>query len=664
MRHARALWLPAAFGAALLLGGCNGAHSTGTSLLPRTAPPNLLGGGFGFQYGADFVRQSRLVKPASFPSLGIDVIVKLQNPNGLLQYAAAVRDPKSAFYRRYLTPEQIADRFFATSADYAAAMKYLERFGLRVSGWKQRYMLHVVGTQQQLEQAFSTKFGVYQHAGETFFAPMTAPSVPKDVPIVGSENIVYRWKLYQPSMKKAQSNGLLSGYSPQQIQEAFDYIGAYNSGFTGNGATVGIIGTGPVSLQSSTHLGDLVAMRAIYHTIGTNTINLVPVSGTVGGQTWAPPPAVTATTSQCSDFPPVGGSNPDLPPSVSPTSTCNPEDGEAQIDTEQIGVLAPGATIDFYLGYTPNLVINGKPQGYSAQGLLVWQDEVQQAINDNIVDVLSISFGSDEQAAQMDNIIAMEQPAFAALEMEGVSVFASSGDNGAYACQDGLAPPQYENDLCVSYPATDQNVTAVGGVTTPLNSAGQLVGPMTAWGETTSGGLGGTGGGVSAYISMPSYQMVSGHPMDGMQPGSCPQTPCRNVPDVSLEADPNTGVATVMNADPTIGPAQIVGFGGTSVAAPEMAAMWALVKGAFGSRLNVAGPKIYPLYQTITGINPVYPSIFYDVLYGSNGQCYNATCPPPPPTFLPGQNSGVGYDLTTGIGVPFARALIKNVTNR
>ena len=101
---------------------------------------------------------------------------------------------------------------------------------------------------------------------------------------------------------------------------------------------------------------------------------------------------------------------------------------------------------------------------------------------------------------------------------------------------------------------------------------GGSTGPLTAWGQSTTGGLGGTGGGVSAFIGQPSYQNnvigVIGSPS------------FRNLPDLSLEADPLTGVAVVANADPSLGGPNVFGVGGTSVSAPEMAAMWGLVLNA------------------------------------------------------------------------------------
>jgi subtilase family serine protease len=377
---------------------------------------------------------------------------------------------------------------------------------------------------------------------------------------------------------------------------------------------------------------------------------------------FARPPAVTAPCNQ--------SSNPNLPPSESPTPSCNPEDVEAQVDTEQIGTLAPGAFLQFYLDYEPS-----DSQGFTAQGLALATDEIEDAVAANTADVLSMSFGGDEYTESQETPppfnssgTGVQQVQFANAVVQGIAVFASSGDLGANACKDAPGSP-HENDLCVSYPATDQNVVAVGGVTTPMNSGGFLTGTITAWGQSTTGGAGGTGGGVSNFIPQPVYQNNAPGVINSP---NCLGLPCRNVPDVSMEADPHTGVAVVINADPSLGGPTILGVGGTSVAAPEMAAAWGLVlnacrnrgkcpaapNGPIPYRYGNPNPKMYNIYTTTLAVPYLYPITFYDVTFGNNGQ----KGPSPSPTYDPGYSAGIGYDQTTGLGVPFARELVKAVS--
>jgi subtilase family serine protease len=283
--------------------------------------------------------------------------------------------------------------------------------------------------------------------------------------------------------------------------------------------------------------------------------------------------------------------------------------------------------------------------------------------------VLSLSFGGaelGEAAYFLDSsgtytTTGFGPTEFAALAAEGIATFVSSGDSGAQACAAFATLPNPSAD-CVNYPASDASVTAVGGVTTPLDNAGRFVGPMTAWGQQTASGAAGSGGGISAYIPQPVWQTGTGITVGN-----------RNLPDISLEADAATGVATIVNA--SYGFVDSGAYGGTSVAAPEAAAMWALVlsackqtttcvaagSGPHPYRLGNAAPFFYGIYKNATQ----YPTTFYDVVFGNNGitPCTQsaAGCPSPEPPSEPGYNAGIGYDLTTGIGVPFARHLIESV---
>jgi subtilase family serine protease len=166
----------------------------------------------------------------------------------------------------------------------------------------------------------------------------------------------------------------------------------------------------------------------------------------------------------------------------------------------------------------------------------------------------------------------------------GIPITVSSGDNG----------------YGVEFPAASQYVTAVGG--TSLKKSGSTY-TETAWS--------GAGSGCSAYIGKPQWQTDSG----------CLQ---RSVADVSADADPNTGVA-VYDSLKYQGRAGWLVFGGTSVAAPVVAGVYALAG-------NGAAPS-YPYSHT---------SSLRDVTSGSNGSCSVAyLCA-----------AGAGFDGPTGLGTP------------
>jgi len=695
-----------AFALALtVLSACGGSHSVPAAPVSTTIVSHGSGAASSgtFAYDASFVRAAELLGPATFANLSIDVALPMQNAAGLASYATSVSDPSSSNYRHFLTPDEIASRFDASAADQAKAVAYFRSYGLRVGTWRQRMLVNVAGTQAQLAAAFHTTFGTYRNlaTGETFFAPQTAPSVAAAVPVVGSANIVFRTKRYSPQFALSPGNGL--GLAPQQIAAAFDYNGAYAAGYTGSGIAVGIIATGPVQTSTGGKIGDAEAYKALYHVSGASGVTIVSATSSDpvvnGASGFSSPPPVTG--------PCVAPAAAPTPLQVFPEPKCNPEDPnnpEAQLDVEQAASLARDASIEFYLSYNPDdgcVTSSGVPVqnqpcppvgssggGIAQQGLAEYEEEIQTAIDRNTADVISESFGGAEfstvgssspPAPFTSDGSGLDPTMYEMLVAEGVAIFAASGDSGAQGCQPTTVTGKIDS-LCVQYPASDPNITAVGGVTTPVNGAGQLVGPITAWGLSTSDGFDGSGGGVSAYFPLPSWQQGAAGVIGSM----------RNVPDDALNGDPATGVSVLIYGDPSFGGRTIEQVGGTSVAAPEMASMWALVlqackqtpscvaggSGAHPYRLGNPAPLLYAIYKNRAN---VYASTFLSITYGDNalllycyqlfvlGQADPTDCPPgaspPPETLDPGYSasSSGGYNQVTGLGVPFARALIKAV---
>ena len=170
----------------------------------------------------------------------------------------------------------------------------------------------------------------------------------------------------------------------------------------------------------------------------------------------------------------------------------------------------------------------------------------------------------------------------------GVAITVSAGDAG----------------YGVEYPAASRYVTAIGGTT--LTRA-----PGTPRGWTESAWPG-TGSGCSRYDAKPTWQHDTG----------CSR---RTVADVSAVADPATGVAVY---DTYGGDPGWEVFGGTSVAAPIIAAVYALA--------GVPSAGSYP-----SSFPYAHPTALFDVVTGSNGSCGTYLC-----------NAGPGYDGPTGLGTP------------
>jgi subtilase family serine protease len=194
---------------------------------------------------------------------------------------------------------------------------------------------------------------------------------------------------------------------------------------------------------------------------------------------------------------------------------------------------------------------------------------------------VSNSYGGGEYAAETTD----ENSFF---NHPGVAITASSGDSGF--------GPQF--------PAASRFVTAVGG--TSLTRASNARG----WTETAWSGA---GSGCSAFVAKPTWQTDSG----------CAR---RTIADVSAVADPNTGVA-VFDSTASGGLSGFLVFGGTSVASPLVATVFALA----GNASSING-----------GFPYAHTSALFDVTSGSNGSCggsYLCTSVP-------------GYDGPTGLGTP------------
>jgi len=196
-----------------------------------------------------------------------------------------------------------------------------------------------------------------------------------------------------------------------------------------------------------------------------------------------------------------------------------------------------------------------------------------------------------------------EPPDSQAFNHPGIVITASSGDNGYL---NWLGGPE-----STDYPASSPHVVAVGGTRLTLSGVGKTWERETVWndGGELAGvkeGAGAGGGGCSALFTAPPWQQsVSDWPSVG-----CGTQ--RGVADVSADADPYTGVAVYDSTENPEGDKGWGVIGGTSVASPIIAAVFALAGGAHGVE--------YPartLYE-----NEIKDSAsLHDVVAGSNGEC-------------------------------------------
>ncbi len=273
---------------------------------------------------------------------------------------------------------------------------------------------------------------------------------------------------------------------------------------------------------------------------------------------------------------------------------------ETSLDVEWAHAMAPAAKI--VLIETP-----------SASNTYLINDAVNYAYNTTHANVVSMSWGEAESQVSASSL-AQFHSIFSYVASHGVILMGASGDNGA---KDGTSSPT------VDYPAADPAVVGAGGTTLVINnptSSGGSWGTEYAWNSS--------GGGVSAYFSEPSYQSSAGISLSG-----------RGVPDVSYDANPNTGV-WVYDSTVYQGLKGWIQVGGTSAAAPQWAAIFADAQAIQGYS-SINGGNVHQLLYSIYNSNN-YGTAFHDITVGYNG-AYSA---------------GTGYDEVTGIGSPIVYQLI------
>jgi subtilase family serine protease len=367
-------------------------------------------------------------------------------------------------------------------------------------------------------------------------------------------------------------------YGPDQMRAAYQVQPLLDAGYTGAGRTIVIID----AYGSSTITSDTAVFNALWGL-----------------------PAADLTV-----YKPFG---------VDPTSPANAAgwSGETTLDVQWAHAIAPGAKIALVIAKSND----------DADIL----DATQFAVDNNLGDTISQSFGEAEQCME-PALVKRQELIFKAAVAQGMTLFASSGDNGA-------GQPTCDGDhyfKAASTPASDPNVTGVGGTTLHADGRSGAYQSESTWNESAlfHDAVAG-GGGVSVLYGRPLYQLV-GTPWRGA-------AFMREVPDVSYNAAVFNGVIVVWTQPGT--PRAVYRFGGTSAGSPQWAAITAITNQLGGHRLGNINQSLYTIPKLSGGA-------FHDIADGSNNSV---------PDGLGGTITGFtavpGYDMATGIGTPVASVL-------
>lgn len=540
---------------------------------------------------------------ASLPLASLNLILKpsANQQTELQQLLAAQQNPASPDYHRWLTPEQYADQFGASSDDIGKLTEWLGQQGFHVTAVaRARNWISFSGTAGQVSSAFGTQIDRYQINGQTHFANATEPSIPEAFAVV-VQSIRGLSDFRMKPLLKPRSSSLLtrpaytssSGnhyLSPDDFATIYDLKPLYNAGINGAGQKLVVAG------QTQINISDIEQFRSQFN-LPANDPQLMLVPNTRD----------------------PGISSNDLP--------------EADLDLELSGAAAPNASITFL--YSDDVM-----------------NAAQYAIDQDMAPVLSISYGSCEIETPTSDALTFQSWAQQG-NAEGITWVAASGDSGGADC---IAPgDDSDGGPSVDVPASIPEVTGMGGsefnegyaqywsTTNNVNSGSALSYiPEMVWNDSTPDNPAAGGGGASAIFTKPSWQTGAGVPNDN----------ARDVPDLSLSASPEHDGFMVY----TGGQQQI--YGGTSVASPSFAGIATLLNQYLVSNgvqsspgLGNVNPKLYALAQTASGA-------FHDIVTGNN--IVAVTCGFRTRNCTSGSfgfNAGPGYDQATGLGSIDVQAL-------
>jgi len=517
------------------------------------------------------LKNARFIGTASGQQqLDLSIGLKLRNQQELDGLLSDIYNPKSSLYHHFLTPQQFAAEFGPTAAQQQQVVDYLRGQGIAVTHIAPNGLLiDAQASVSTVQTAFGVKINNYQIGPRKFYANANAPTIPSGLSslilsIGGMDNSVRLRPLNQHVVQKSVGAHAtpLAGYAPPDLLGAYNGAPLQQAGFQGNNQTVAVFEL------------DGFQQSDIDQYVKNNNLSAPSISTQL-----------------------VDGA----------TQTAGQGAIEVELDIEVVAAMAPKAAQIVYIG--PN----------TTQGV---NDTYNKIVTDNKTQITTTSWGECESQSgnaelqSLDNI-------FKQGSAQGMTMFAASGDSGAYDCND--------SNLAVDSPASDPYITGVGG--TNLQTSGGAYGSESVWSNPTDTqrspkGSGG-GGGISGLFPEPSWQTGPGV-KNQYSNGN------REVPDVAADADPQTGYAIYCTVSAAGCPATgNVVVGGTSAAAPLWAGSMAMINEYLQKQGKARAGFASPLLYSLASSTQQYPP-FHDVASGNN-LFYPATA---------------NYDQASGLGSP------------
>jgi kumamolisin len=467
-----------------------------------------------------------------------------------------------------------AARFGPDAATEAQLVRTLAANGLQATTDPGDWWVVVHGPAAPVERLFNVRVDNYRAPApgasaaalsESFYAATTSPSLP--AALTGLADTVSPITDYARMRPMSVPAG---GLTPTNLLAAYDVAPLRQRGFDGAGRPVVFLETEPYSPS------DLDTFASTYGLPAFNVQNHAVIN---------PPPQKS--------------------------------EGESTMDLELVHEIAPSSPLVVY-------TVGGNTNSDAAALDDLYQGATRM-VDDNPGAIISISLGLCESA--FGNTADAWNQLFTKAAQMGETVFASTGDSGAYACLDFNDTGPTRDAIGVQIPSTLLGVTAVGGTRLNVRQDGSYLSEQ-VWEFPAN--TQGTGGGLSAVFTRPSWQDAPGVP-------SALSNGMREVPDVSADADPSTGAADFDGGQADQG-------GGTSQSAPIWAGITAVINQYLVANSRAPVGFFNPTLYLLARSQPTLPP-FHDVTVGTN-MIYPAT---------------PGYDMATGIGSPDAWNLAQDL---
>jgi pseudomonalisin len=520
------------------------------------------------------------------PTTAMHIVVGLQEQNAdqVQPMLKRMLTPGDPLYGTSFTVEQFVQQFGPTASQVQAVENYLAGNGFtNLIVADNQLLIEADGTAANVEAAFNTSLAQYSLNGINVFANTGNAQVPATLggtvlAVLGLNNIV----IFHSDLAIVQTGPQtdpcspaecpapdLSNetFTPQQYQIAYDAscpsdnTNCAASKFpTGKATAVGIIAEGDLTQV----VNDLRTYETTYE------LPQVPVN------------VVNAGTAS------------------SDTSGADEWDLDSQTST---GIAQQVSHLYFYVATSMT---------DSDIGLAI-----NKAVSGNQVKTFNMSFGECEFFPYLDGAMLLDDEMFGEAALQGITPFASSGDQGSACPVEGTNGVPLSGPPDTSYPASSPYVIAVGGTNLFTNA------DYTFDFETAADF---SGGGPSYFETSPFWQAYTGSGTVPIVPSS--EVGDRGVPDVSMCAGGFELAICAANVFVN-GTAELIG--GTSLSSPLSMGSWARIETAHNNKLGFAGPLIY---QLANGGPTPSSTVFNDVILGGNG-LYTAL---------------LGYDYVTGLG--------------